>query len=175
MNLRPSTMLRRRTSPMPNKPNSLVLAKFVPYRLSVLTNNVSSAIAKHYSDRFGLSIPEWRVMATLGGVSGLSAREVAARTAMDKVQVSRAIASLMATRRVQRSSDDKDGRITRLSLTRSGRKIYDEIVPLALDLEALLLSALTLKEQESFARLLSKLIHQAPQLNHASLPRPTKK
>src|ERR1043166_3181537 len=86
----------------------LDLARFLPYRLSVLTNRVSSAIARHYSERFGLSIPEWRVMAVLGSVSDLSAREVASRTAMDKVQVSRAVASLLKARRVQRKTDPGD-------------------------------------------------------------------
>ena len=67
----------------------------MPYRLSVLTNRVSNAIARHYSERFSLSIPEWRVIAVLGQTPGLSAREVAERTAMDKVQVSRAVQSLL--------------------------------------------------------------------------------
>ena len=75
----------------------LDLDHFVPYRLSVLSNRVSDAIARHYSERFGLSIPEWRVMAVLGQTPGLSARDVAARTAMDKVQVSRAVACLLRT------------------------------------------------------------------------------
>jgi DNA-binding MarR family transcriptional regulator len=139
----------------------LDLDRFVPYRLSVLTNRVSSAIARHYSERFGLSIPEWRVMAVLGQSPGLSAREVATRTAMDKVQVSRAVASLMRARRVARSGDAKDGRVTRLSLTRQGKAIYDEIVPLALHLEELFLSSLSSDERRTFDQLMAKLAHQA--------------
>ena len=80
---------------MRNK-SRLYLDAFTPYRLSVLTNRISSAIARHYSERFDLSIPEWRVMAVLGETPGLSARQVAERTAMDKVQVSRAVQSLLA-------------------------------------------------------------------------------
>ena len=68
------------------EPVRLDLDRFVPYRLSVLTNRMSDAIARHYSRRFGLTIPEWRVMAVLGQTPGLSARDVAARTAMDKVR-----------------------------------------------------------------------------------------
>ena len=98
----------------------LDLDRFLPYRLSVLSNRVSSAIARQYSDRFGLSIPEWRVMAVLGGTPGLSARDVAERTAMDKVQVCRAVESLMRARRVARSADATDGRIMRLALTPKG-------------------------------------------------------
>lgn len=153
-----------RTSPMRNNPQAqqeLDLDRFVPYRLSVLTNRVSSAIARHYSERFGLSIPEWRVMAVLGQSPALSAREVATRTAMDKVQVSRAVASLMRARRVARSEDAKDGRVTRLSLTRQGKAIYDEIVPLALHLEELFLSVLNAEERGTLDQLMMKLTRQA--------------
>ena len=138
----------------------LALDAFVPYRLSVLTNQVSGAIARHYADRFGLTIPEWRVMAVLGDTPGLSARDVAVRTAMDKVQVSRAVSSLMAARHVQRSYDAEDGRVSCLSLTRAGRAIYDEIVPLALHLEETFLSALTADERKALDRLLTKLARQ---------------
>ncbi len=156
---------------MPSEPQQsarLDLDGFVPYRLSVLSNQVSSAIARQYSDRFGLTIPEWRVMAVLGQTPGLSSREVARRTAMDKVQVSRAVASLMRAKRVARGGDVRDGRITRLSLTRQGRAIYDEIVPLALHLEELLLSALSPEERSSFDRLMMKLARQARLLGPAS-------
>jgi len=159
-----STLPCLRTSPMRNSPQAqqgLDLDRFVPYRLSVLTNRVSSAIARHYSEQFGLSIPEWRVMAVLGQSPELSAREVAIRTAMDKVQVSRAVASLMRTRRVARSNDAKDGRVTRLSLTRQGKAIYDEIVPLALHLEELFLSTLNAEERRMLDHLMTKLARQA--------------
>lgn len=145
-------------------PRGLDLDRFVPYRLSVLTNRVSNAIARQYSDRFGLTIPEWRVMAVLGGTSGLSANEVAARTEMDKVQVSRAVAGLMRAKRVQRQADAADGRVTRLSLSARGRAIYDEIVPLALHLEEMFLTALTPGERATFDRLIAKLAHQAVRL-----------
>ncbi|HEY5047920.1 MAG TPA: MarR family winged helix-turn-helix transcriptional regulator [Rhizomicrobium sp.] len=139
----------------------LDLACFVPYRLSVLTNLVSNAIAREYSARFGLGTSEWRVMAVLGGTSGLSAREVAARTQMDKVQVSRAVAGLVDAKRVQRQIDNTDARVTRLSLSAKGRAIYDEIAPLALRLESRLLSALSPEERRAFDGLLTKLLRQA--------------
>jgi DNA-binding MarR family transcriptional regulator len=139
----------------------LDLDRFLPYRLSVLSNRVSGAIARQYSDRFGLSIPEWRVMAVLGGTQGLSARDVAERTAMDKVQVSRALESLVRARRVARSADTADGRIQRLALTPRGRAIYDEVVPLALHLEEVFLSALKPDERRQFDALMTKLARQA--------------
>jgi DNA-binding MarR family transcriptional regulator len=153
----------------------LDLDRFLPYRLSVLSNRVSGAIARHYSDRFGLSIPEWRVMAVLGQSSnlapGLSARDVAVRTAMDKVQVSRAVASLEKARRVARAADANDRRIARLSLSAKGRAIYDEIVPLALHLEAVFLAALSPAERATLDALMDKLSRQVTGL-HSFPPSP---
>ena len=148
-----------RSSPI--RKAQLDLERFLPYRLSVLSNRVSDAIARQYSERFGLSIPEWRVMAVLGGTPGLSAREVAERTAMDKVQVSRAVESLVRARRVARAADAEDGRILRLSLTPKGRAIYDEVVPLALHLEEIFLSALKPDERRTLDTLMAKLSRQA--------------
>ena len=71
--------------------DDLHLDRFIPYRLSVLTNTVSMIIAGAYEREFGLSIPQWRVIAVLARYPDLSAVEVAERTAMDKVAVSRAV------------------------------------------------------------------------------------
>jgi DNA-binding MarR family transcriptional regulator len=155
-------------------PNDDTLAKldldsFVPYRLSVLSNRVSSAIAREYSERFGLTIPEWRIMAVLGQTPGLSSRAVAERTAMDKVQVSRAVASLVENKRVQRQLDAEDGRVARLSLTAKGRAIYDEVVPLALHLEEMFLAALSPEERTLFDKLVTKLDKQASGLTVTSI------
>ena len=83
--------------PSPKPHAELRLERFLPYRLSVLSNRVSQDIARLYSARFNLSITEWRVMAVLGHERGLSANTVAERTAMDKVAVSRAVSALMDT------------------------------------------------------------------------------
>ena len=147
----------------------LDLDRFVPYTLSLLSNRVSDAIARQYSERFGLSIPEWRVMAVLGQTPGLSAGEVAVRTAMDKVQVSRAVASLLRTRRIARAGDASDGRVTRLSLTRQGVAIYDEIVPLALHLEEVLLGALSPAERRELESLMRKLTDRVNRLHVAAV------
>jgi len=149
---------------MPNDAAGTVdldLAHFMPYRLSVLSNRVSSAIAKTYSVRFDLTIPEWRCIAVLGGAAGLSAGDVAQKTAMDKVQVSRAIARLVENKRVQRSVDADDGRVARLSLTAKGRVIYDEVAPLALALEAKLLGALSPADRVTLDRIMTRLSAQA--------------
>jgi DNA-binding MarR family transcriptional regulator len=144
---------------------TLDLDHFLPYRLSILSNRASDAIARHYSDRFGLSVPEWRVMAVLGQTPGMSARDVAQRTAMDKVQVSRAVASLVEARRAKREGDEVDGRVTRLSLTTKGQAIYDEVVPLALHLEDVFLAALTPEERKTLNTLMDKLTDRISHLH----------
>jgi DNA-binding MarR family transcriptional regulator len=135
----------------------LELERFLPYRLSVLSNTVSRAIAETYERRFGLSITEWRVMAVLGRYDGLSAREVAERTAMDKVAVSRALARLIEAGRVRRLVADHDRRQSVLRLSAKGWKVYEQVAPLALEHERRLLAHLDHAEREWLGRILDKL------------------
>src|SRR3546814_4770908 len=67
--------------------DALVLDRFLPYRLSVLANTVSRAIARLYADRFGITIPEWRVLGTLRDFGSTHSAHIRPRTAMGKVQV----------------------------------------------------------------------------------------
>jgi len=135
----------------------LDLEHFLPYRLSVLSNTVSSALAGAYARRFGLTIPQWRVVAVLARSPGLSAAGVAERTAMDKVAVSRAVTGLARSGRVRRVLAAKDRRRSVLTLTARGRAVYQQIVPLALAYERRLLSELSPAEQAQFDRLLARL------------------
>lgn len=142
----------------------LELDQFVPFRLSVLSNRVSGAIARQYTERFGLTMAEWRVMAVLGGSPGISARDLAERTGMDKVQVSRAVANLVKKKRIARRADAADGRMMRLALTPKGEAIYGEIVPMAKKMEAEFLAALDPSERATLNRLLKTLSQQAESL-----------
>ena len=135
----------------------LILRKFLPYRLSVLSNRISQAIADRYEEKFSLSLPEWRMIAVLGEESDLSAAEVSRRTAMDKVAVSRAVKNLLATGRLERHCSNDDRRRSVLSLSTKGREVYQKVLPLALSYEATLLSSLSAKEQEFLDNILNKL------------------
>jgi DNA-binding MarR family transcriptional regulator len=135
----------------------LELERFVPYRLSLLSNTLSQAIAREYQARFGLSVTEWRVLAVLGRYAGLSAGEVAERTAMDKVAVSRAVARLLGDDRIRRAVHRGDRRRSVLALTPKGQRIYDQIAPRALEYERQLLQVLDAEEREWLDRLLAKL------------------
>jgi DNA-binding MarR family transcriptional regulator len=136
---------------------ALELDRFLPYRLSVLSNRVSSAIARVYSERFGLGVTEWRVMAVLGQFSELSAGEVAERTAMDKVAVSRALARLGERGLLRRGTDDGDRRRSVLALSPAGSTMHARIVPLALAFERRLLQGMDAGEQGLLFRLLDRL------------------
>lgn len=135
----------------------LKLSAFLPYRLSVLSNRISRAIADSYEDRFDLTLPEWRVMAVLGDSPNLSAREVADRTAMDKVMVSRAVARLIAAGRVTRRTDSADRRRSILALSEAGHQIYAGVAPMALGYEKALLAQLSAEDQAALDRVLAKL------------------
>src|SRR5262245_5532424 len=142
----------------------LRLDAFVPYRLSVLSNTVSTAIAGAYAQRFGISIPEWRVIAVLGLEPGLSAAQVAERTAMDKVAVSRAVSTLLKSRRIARGFANADRRRSVLRLTRSGENVYWRVVPFARRYERELLADLTSSERARLDRLLARLKRRAIEL-----------
>jgi DNA-binding MarR family transcriptional regulator len=142
----------------------LVLEDFLPYRLSILSNRVSRAIAARYAEAFDLTIPEWRIIAVLGRRPGLTAKGVAEATEMDKVAVSRAAARLVAARRVAARADAKDARKQLLSLTSHGESLHARIAPMALAAEQRLLAALGAQDRERLDDLLERLLAAAKEL-----------
>lgn len=136
------------------------LEKFVPYQLSIVSNTVSQAIADEYQQRFDLGTTEWRVMAVLARYDGegLSARQVARLTAMDKVAISRALARLVANGRVLRRMHRGDKRRSVLRLSAAGWRIHDAVAPLARRHEREFLERLDDEERRSLTRILDKLM-----------------
>ena len=137
------------------------LADFMPYRMSVTTNAVSDLIAGEYRARFGLKIPEWRVMAVLGNSGGLTQRELVGETLMDKVAVNRACKVLEQRGLVARSPNARDGRSHHLELTPPGRAMFEQIMPLALGMERRLFAALDGDETAALKAALGKLLDRA--------------
>lgn len=148
---------KARPKPPATAPNDFRLEDFLPYRLSVAANRVSRLLASGYSEHFGLSIPEWRVLATIGRFGTLSPSAVGEWTAMDKVKVSRAAAALVARGLVRQSPDPKDGRGRLLRLTRRGVSVHKSVVPLAQELEATLAEGLSRTEWAALNRALVRL------------------
>lgn len=142
----------------------LELDTFVPYRLSVVQQEVSRLIATAYVERYDLMRNDWRVMAALGNDQPLTANGICDRTNMDKVQVSRALSRLLHRGLVARSQDTQDRRRWILRLTESGETIYREIVPAARAREAELLAVLSDAERRQLDSLIDKLYGRAGQL-----------
>lgn len=136
---------------------ALSLDGFLPYRLSVLSNAVSSKIAKIYEQEFDLSIWQWRIIAVLGEREGLTSTEVALRTLMDKPTVSRAAASLIERGILERHIDRDDRRRAPMRLTDEGQAIYAAVIPRALASERELLDAMSADEIATLHGLLSRL------------------
>ena len=136
------------------------LEKFVPYQLSIVSNTVSQAIAAEYQQRFDLGTTEWRVMAVLGRYDGegLSARQVARLTAMDKVAISRSLARLVEKGRVLRRVHQGDKRRSVLRLSAAGWRIHDAVAPLARRHERELLEKLSAEERRWLTGILDKLM-----------------
>lgn len=154
--------------------NQLQLADFLPYKLSILANRISYAIAEAYSSRFHLTIPAWRVMAVLGLEDNLTAADLVSRTAMDKVAISRAVASLLDMACIHRELDAEDRRRSLLTLTDKGRDIYQRIIPLARRYEQDLLNQLSEEDQQALKSITNKLMKRVNQweklnVNPASL------
>ena len=138
----------------------LELERFLPYRLSVLSNRVSQTIANAYVERFGLAVTEWRVIAVLGRFPELSANGVAERTAMDKVAVSRAVARLLERGLLEREVHGDDRRRSVLALSEAGYRIYDEVAPLALECERRLLAHLEPAERALLDAMIDRLMDE---------------
>lgn len=142
-------------------PVQLRLADYLPYRLAIASNQVSSMVARAYQSRFGITIWEWRVIAILGEGRPVTAQALCDVTAMDKVSVSRAVRALVDRDLIDRSGNPADRRSHLLQLTAGGRSIYAEIAPVALEAERALLAGISPEDVTRFSALLDRLRDQA--------------
>lgn len=123
---------------MTNKPPlpDFDLSHFTPYRLAVAADRTSEELARQYRARFGVSIPEWRVLVHLAkpvdGTQTVSVRDIEARVAMEKSKVSRAASRLEAAGLIVKAQDAGDRRLVRLALTDKGRALMADLLPLAM-------------------------------------------
>lgn len=137
------------------------LTDFLPYLLSITSNAVSDRIADEYRAHFGLKIPEWRVMAVLGDQGAATQRALVEATRMDKVAVNRACRVLEDRGLLARRPNTADGRSHHLELTSAGREVHGAIMPIALEMEGRLFSALSAAERSLFKDLLERIRTEA--------------
>ena len=138
----------------------LDLFKFAPFRLNRLAAEVSAALSSEYQQRYGLDIPEWRVLATLGfRDDACSAQYISHCTRTHKSTISRAVTALMERKLIERVENEDDRREFRLRLTRKGKTLYEALIPRLLRREQEILSCLSARERKEFANLLGKIEH----------------
>jgi DNA-binding MarR family transcriptional regulator len=146
-------------------PNTTRLGNFLPYLLSITANTVSVRLAQEYRVRFGLNVPEWRVMAVLGDSGALTQRQLSKLTIMDKVAVNRACKGLEKRALIRRQPNETDGRSHHLELTEAGYAMHIAIMPLALELERRLFSSFTEDELETFQSVLARIRGEVAELS----------
>jgi DNA-binding MarR family transcriptional regulator len=140
------------------KDRTLDLFRFVPFRLNRLAAEVSAALASEYQQRYGLDIPEWRVLATLGFRNeACSAQYIAHCTRTHKSTISRAVTSLMDRQLVERVENQDDRREFALRMTRKGKALYQQLIPRLKRREQEILACLSAQERKDFAQALGKI------------------
>lgn len=142
----------------------LTLERYLPYRLSILSNKVSTLVAQAYKDKFALSITEWRIMAVLGEYPNASADEISVKTQIEKSLISRAISKLLKRKLIEREVSKEDKRRSQIQLSDTGYAVYAEIVPLSYEYEGKLLACLAQNEQDILSELIDRLYVHAEDL-----------
>jgi DNA-binding MarR family transcriptional regulator len=142
----------------------LKLEDFLPHRLNVLSSLVSIALSRVYGRRYGIGIPEWRVLVTLGEYGVMTGKAIGGRTHMHKTKVSRAVAQLEQRKLLARRVNRADLREAFLSLTQAGRAIYEEAAPIALEFTERLSGAVAPADRAAFDRAVARLTERSAEL-----------
>jgi len=148
----------------PGEAALLKLEDFLPHKLNVLSSLVSQALTLVYGQRYGIGIPEWRVLVTLGQHGVMTGKAIGAHTHMHKTKVSRAVAQLEQRKFVSRRANRADLREAFLSLTPSGRAIYEEAAPIALDFTNRLSEVVAPSDRAAFDRAMRQLTERSAKL-----------
>ena len=142
----------------------LKLETFLPYRLNVVASLVSQALSRIYADRYGIGVPEWRVMVTLGQYGMMTGKTIGAHSHMHKTKVSRAVALLEKRKLLARRANRADLREAFLTLTPAGRAMYDELAPIALDFANRLAEVMDPADRAAFERAVDRLTERSAKL-----------
>ncbi|MBB4860285.1 DNA-binding MarR family transcriptional regulator [Novosphingobium chloroacetimidivorans] len=137
--------------------SKLFLNDYLPYNMVVSASAISQQIARIYSDRFGLTLPQWRLIINLGSRGPMAQLQIVEHSALDKIAVSRAAAALRARGFVTMEFGRSDKRFRLLELTPTGRTIYREGATLALEIEQLLVSTANISDPLSLREQLIQL------------------
>lgn len=142
----------------------LKLEDFLPYRLNVVASLTSHALSRIYAERYGIGVPEWRVLVTLGQYGMMTGKAIGAHSHMHKTKVSRAVAVLEKRKLLARNTNRADLRESLLSLTPAGAEIYRDLAPVALDFARRLSEAIEPADRAAFERAVDRLTERSEKL-----------
>jgi DNA-binding MarR family transcriptional regulator len=135
------------------------------YRVHVVANLLSRGAELRYRREFGVSLWEWRTVALLGAADdGLSLGHLAHAAGVDKSQMSRVVSGLAKRRIVLRAAHPADRRGIRLTLSKTGQRLYGGLIRAAAQRDEAFRNCLTRNEKQAFDRVLTKLAGQAREL-----------
>jgi DNA-binding MarR family transcriptional regulator len=145
--------------------NTTAIRDLLSYRLHVVANLLSRGAELRYRREFGVSLWEWRTLALLGGsAEPLSLNHLAHAAGIHKSQMSRVVSGLTKRRLVLRAADAADARGVRLTLSKSGRRLYDGLIGAAAERDRTFRGCLSSEESRVFESVLAKLAGRARQL-----------
>jgi DNA-binding MarR family transcriptional regulator len=142
----------------------LKLEEFLPYRLNVVASLVSQALSRIYAERYGIGVPEWRVLVTLGQYNMMTGKAIGAHSHMHKTKVSRAVALLEKRKLLTRRANRADLRESFLTLTPAGRAMYEDLAPIALQFTKRLSEAIDAADRAAFERAVDRLTERSAKL-----------
>jgi DNA-binding MarR family transcriptional regulator len=132
------------------------------YRLHVVANLLSRSAELRYRREFGVSLWEWRTVALLGAVAEpLSLNHLAHAAGIHKSQMSRVVSGLTKKKLVVRAANSSDARGIQLTLSRSGRRLYEGLIGAAQERDQVFNKCLSREEKAVFEKALAKLAGQA--------------
>lgn len=137
------------------------LEQFLTYRMHVLNKLSDRGISERYQTKLDITLPEARVIASVGSFGPFSIMDLAKHANLDKSQASRAAEALIKRGLIAREPSAEDGRVVLISLTNEGRALFRKVMPIARKWNADLFACLDEAEKEAFGRALDKVVAAA--------------
>ncbi|WP_233889614.1 MarR family winged helix-turn-helix transcriptional regulator [Paraburkholderia flagellata] len=128
------------------------------WRLTLWSNYYTEPVFTEMMERFDVSRDEFNVLACLSIVGAMTAKKICEVTGRPKNSISRAVSRLAERKMIRRKTNADDRREIRLALNESGRRLYEQVLPVALDRQTMMLGALDKNERAVLDRILDKLM-----------------
>lgn len=137
------------------------VTRFVDNYLAALLAQASHLISSEFHEvvrAHGLSVSEWRVLASLAGGEPISIGQLAQVAVLKQPTVTRMLDRMEARQQVERLAHDADRRVTLVRITGVGSKTVSRLIALAREHEARVLEPFGLPRAEDLKATLRRII-----------------